>query len=229
MTNHVQFLVADDPASISNTMKVVGSQYACYVNRVYHRTGTLWEGRHRSSLMDADNYPLICQRYVDLNPVRAQVVSHAADYPWSSGGCNALGDSSWVSPHRVFLLLAREAKQCCATDLALNPETIQIIRTATHFSQPIGAEAFRQGIEQRFGLRRGYSSHGWSPAVANAAWLKLNPSVPFSSRPFPRYTCDAVPPRCYGAAARTIPTRRRMNPWLTCRWKTRTSLRGRPS
>ena len=44
MTNHVQFLVADDPASISNTMKVVGSQYACYVNRVYRRTGTLWEG-----------------------------------------------------------------------------------------------------------------------------------------------------------------------------------------
>ena len=136
MTNHVHFLVtAEDPASISNTMKVVGSQYTCYVNRLYRRTGTLWEGRHRSSLVDADNYRLICQRYIELNPVRAQMVSHAADYPWSSYGCNALGDSSWVSPHRVFLLLAREAKQCCAAyralcDLALNPETIQIIRTA---------------------------------------------------------------------------------------------------
>ena len=123
--------------------------------------------------MDADNYLLICQRYIELNPVRAQMVSHAADYPWSSYGCNALGDSFWVSPYRVFLLLAREAKQCCAAylalcDLAFNQETIQIIRTATHFSQPVGAEAFRQGIAQRFGLRRGYSSPGRPPAVANA-------------------------------------------------------------
>ncbi|MSR15468.1 MAG: transposase [Gammaproteobacteria bacterium] len=73
MTNHIHFLASSPtPNAISDTMRTVGSQYAYYINSKYDRTGTLWEGRHRSSLVDADNYLLICQRYIELNPVRAK-------------------------------------------------------------------------------------------------------------------------------------------------------------
>lgn len=173
MTNHIHFLVtAHEPEAISNTMKSVGSRYAYYVNREYHRTGTLWEGRHRSSLVDADNYLLACQRYIELNPVRAHLVDRPDKYTWSSYGSNALGKESWISPHPVYLELARDAAQRRDTyramfDDTLSEDSLRLIRTAAHFSQPIGDECFRRGIEQRFGLRPGYVSRG-RPRVAGA-------------------------------------------------------------
>jgi putative transposase len=76
MTNHIHFLVTPTTdTSISNTMKVVGSRYAQYINKKYGRTGTLWEGRHRSSLVQSEKYFLVCCRYIELNPVRAGMVS----------------------------------------------------------------------------------------------------------------------------------------------------------
>jgi putative transposase len=75
MTNHVHFLATpEDGAAISNTMKFVGSRYAQYVNKKYHRTGTLWEGRHRSSLVQTERYLLTCMRCIELNPVRTRMV-----------------------------------------------------------------------------------------------------------------------------------------------------------
>jgi putative transposase len=72
MTNHIHFLVTpQNEESVSDAMKVVGSRYAQYINLKYKRTGTLWEGRHRSSLVQTDTYLLTCYRYIELNPVRA--------------------------------------------------------------------------------------------------------------------------------------------------------------
>ncbi len=71
MTNHIHFLATPEfDDSISQTMKMIGSRYAQYINKTYRRTGTLWEGRHRSSLVQSDRYLLVCQRYIELNPVR---------------------------------------------------------------------------------------------------------------------------------------------------------------
>lgn len=90
MTNHVHFLATpDDENAISRTMKVVGSRYAQYVNKKYRRTGTLWEGRHRSSLVQSERYLLTCMRYIECNPVRAQMVTRPEEYRWSSYGTNA--------------------------------------------------------------------------------------------------------------------------------------------
>ena len=76
MTNHIHFLVTPDTSeAISNTMKVVGSRYAYYLYKQLNRTGTLWEGRHKASLIQSERYLLTCYRYVELNPVRAQMVS----------------------------------------------------------------------------------------------------------------------------------------------------------
>ena len=85
MTNHIHFLATPAYAdSLSNTLKVVGSRYAQHFNKRYRRTGTLWEGRHRSSLVQTEKYSLICCRYIELNPVRAGMVRHPAEYKWSS-------------------------------------------------------------------------------------------------------------------------------------------------
>jgi putative transposase len=81
MTNHVHLLVsADAQDAVAQLMKCVGQRYTQYVNRVYGRTGSLWEGRFRSCLTDSDAYVLTCMRYIELNPVRAGMVDHPGDY-----------------------------------------------------------------------------------------------------------------------------------------------------
>jgi len=72
-------------------MKALGQRYVQYVNHTYQRSGTLWEGRFRSCLTQEDAYLLTCQRYIELNPVRTDMVSHPADYRWPSYRANAQG------------------------------------------------------------------------------------------------------------------------------------------
>jgi len=77
MTNHVHLLMAPRTAEgISRVMQSIGRKYVQYINVGYKRSGTLWEGRHKSSLVDTDNYLLRCYRYIEMNPVRAGMVKH---------------------------------------------------------------------------------------------------------------------------------------------------------
>src|SRR5271165_6570053 len=85
MTNHVHLLLTPATASgCGALMKHLGQRYAQHVNRTYRRSGTLWEGRFRSCLTQSEHYLLACQRYVELNPVRAGMVRDPGDYAWSS-------------------------------------------------------------------------------------------------------------------------------------------------
>lgn len=81
---------------------MVGSRYAQYMNKAYKRTGTLWEGRHRGSLVQSDRYFLITMRYIKLNPERANMVKRPEEYRWSSYGVNAWADVSWLSAHDEY-------------------------------------------------------------------------------------------------------------------------------
>src|ERR1017187_9011678 len=90
MTNHVHLLVTPETeSSLSKTMQSIGRRYVQYFNHVYGRTGTLWEGRYKSTLIDSERYLLTCMRYIELNPVRAEMLAHPGDYPWSSYRANA--------------------------------------------------------------------------------------------------------------------------------------------
>ena len=90
MTNHIHFLVTPENSdSISRAMSVIGSRYAYYFNKTYKRTGTIWEGRHKSSLIQSDRYFLTCCRYIELNPVVAGMVNKPEEYKWSSYLANA--------------------------------------------------------------------------------------------------------------------------------------------
>jgi putative transposase len=166
MTNHVHFLATpNNPSALSNTMKVAGSRYAQYINKKYRRTGTLWEGRHRASLVQSDRYLLTCMRYIELNPVRAQMVARPEEYCWSSYGINAWGDRGWLQYHEEYLRLgpSPEARGHAYRELfraQLSEEDLHLIRKATHYCQPVGSDHFRQQIEQKYGIKLGYMERG---------------------------------------------------------------------
>ncbi|AEG91890.1 transposase [Ramlibacter tataouinensis] len=107
MDNHFHLLASPASAeAIPRWMQAVGRQYVRYYNQRMGRTGTLWEGRYRSNLIQAERYLLACMVYLDLNPVRAGLVAQAADYPWSSHAHYVgLRHDSLVTPHPLYWAL----------------------------------------------------------------------------------------------------------------------------
>jgi putative transposase len=97
MTDHVHLLLTPEQAtSVPRLIVSVGRRHFQYINHTYGRTGTLWDSRHKSSLVQVETYLLLCQRYIELNPVRAGMVCDPADYPWSSYRANALGQANAI-------------------------------------------------------------------------------------------------------------------------------------
>ena len=123
------------------------------MNRVYRRTGTLWEGRYRAAPIESGTHLLSCYRYIELNPVRARMVVAAGDYPWSSHRANANGvEDPLVTPHALYLALgddgeARRAAYRETFPQGLEPSTLEMIRKATHGGWAIGSEHFKAQIE----------------------------------------------------------------------------------
>jgi putative transposase len=92
MTNHFHLMITAGGAdSIQRFMQSLGRRYVSHVNRKYRRTGTLWEARYKSTILDSESYVLTCHRYVESNPVRDDLVSRPEDYPWLSYRYKALG------------------------------------------------------------------------------------------------------------------------------------------
>ena len=117
MTNHVHLLMTPETEQgVSQMMQSLGRYYVRYINQTYERTGTLWEGRYKSTLVDSDNYFLTVSRYIELNPVRAGMVAHPAEYPWSSYQCNALGKPiELITPHFLYQGPAKNRKDQAKT------------------------------------------------------------------------------------------------------------------
>ena len=97
--------------SISKVFQLVGRKYVQYFNYTYRRSGTLWEGCYRATIVDSEQYLVKLMRYIELNPVRASVVEHPADYRWSSYNCNAQAkfglNDNWLVPHGEYLRLGQ--------------------------------------------------------------------------------------------------------------------------
>jgi len=117
MTNHVHLLVTPStPDACALLMKKLGQCYVQYVNHNLGRTGTLWEGRFRSCMVNSDNYVLACYRYIELDPVRAGMVSAPCEYRWSSYRVNAAGEiNGLITAHSAYAALSGNAALgCCA-------------------------------------------------------------------------------------------------------------------
>lgn len=161
MTNHVHLLLT--PATeegCAALMKQVGQQHAQYVNRTYRRSGTLWEGRFRSAPVQAEDYLLACQRYIELNPVRARMVARPGDYRWSSFGVHGEGRAGDLPlrPHALYLALgadaaARQAAWRALAEEALDPALIEEIRNATNGGYALGNAVFTAQIAAALGRR----------------------------------------------------------------------------
>ena len=166
MTNHVHLLLSPETKEgVSLVMQSIGRRYVQYVNKTYRRSGTLWESRHKASLVQAEQYLLACYRYIELNPVRAGMVKHPADYPWSSYRCHGYGEvDSLISHHPLYLALGKgEDRLFAYRELFLSdlePTQVQAIRRAVSFSMPLGNERFQVQIEQALGRRIDQSVRG---------------------------------------------------------------------
>lgn len=167
MANHVHLLVTPSTRnSPSLFMKRIGERYVPYINRSWRRTGTLWEGRFRSCLVASDSYVLACQRYIELNPVRAHMVAHPADYRWSSYRHNAgLDVVDGVTLHNAVRMLgndhaARITNYRALFDDALATSTVDSIRKATNQGLLLGNAGSRQQIEQTLGRRLEHGKAG---------------------------------------------------------------------
>ena len=158
MTNHVHLLVTPQASgAIGRMMQCLGRHYVTYVNRTYRRTGTLWEGRYKSCLVDGDRYVLACHRYIELNPVRAAMVAAPDQYPWSSHLANAHGhDDPRLSLHPVLASLAstREVRQRyyqALFDEVLDEAQMQEIRNYLQQQRALGSTRFQADIEAQLG------------------------------------------------------------------------------
>ena len=174
MTNHVHLLLTPGrPDGASLLMKHLGQRYVQYVNRVYDRSGTLWEGRFRSSIVQVETYLLRCQRYIELNPVRASIVDAPGAYPWSSFGANALGHRGHlITPHPIFLALGPDEVNRRAAYLELfrgEPEPMELeeIRTSANAGYALGNERFRKEMAVALGRRAGPGKPGRPSEVSN--------------------------------------------------------------
>jgi putative transposase len=160
MTNHVHLLLTprDDDAP-SRMMQRLGQRYVKAVNRAYGRTGTLWEGRFRSTVATDEAYVLACYRYIEMNPVRARMVATPAAYSWSSHRMNASGaPGGMLVAHERYLALGADGAARARTYRALFQEAtadeeLAAIRTATNGNYVLGSERFRAQIEAMLGRR----------------------------------------------------------------------------
>jgi putative transposase len=156
MTNHVHLLCTPHMSnSISLMMQSLGKQYVRYFNGCYERSGTLWEGSYKSCLVQAKDYLLQLYRYIELNPVRANMIEDPADYHWSSYQSNGLGKDT---PHPIYMALHSNAIKRQAVYRTLFTSHVEgkllaDIRVNSNKGMAIGNEQFKQAIEALTGRK----------------------------------------------------------------------------
>ncbi|MCJ8312680.1 MAG: transposase [Saccharospirillaceae bacterium] len=160
MPNHVHMLLTPKlESAISKFMQALGRYYVQYINRTYGRSGTLWEGRYRATVVGTDAYFLQVSRYIELNPVRSKIVLKPSDYPWSSYQHNAMDNHiDMIIAHHSYLSLGkntgdRKFTYCHFVNLTMPTSIVNLIRNSTNKSWAIGDEAFITQIEQQLSRR----------------------------------------------------------------------------
>ena len=167
MSNHVHLLLTPEEGdSVSRLIQSLGRYYVRYVNQTYGRSGTLWEGRYKSTLVDSDNYFLTVSRYIELNPVRANMVEHPVEYPWSSYQRNAMGKPiELLAPHDCYQSLGKDDKKRqeiykSLFDQEIPDYTLKEIRDAINKAWVLGDDRFKKQIEKQTGRRASPMARG---------------------------------------------------------------------
>lgn len=160
MTNHVHLLMTPHGTNaIAKVIQSLGRRYVQYINSTYQRSGTLWEGRYKASVIESEPYLLMCSRYVELNPVRSGMVADPADYPWSSYHCHALGKADpLITDHAAYLALGSTSEERHQAYRGLFrdqlvPAGLQEIRESLNQCRVLGSERFKDEIEAALSRR----------------------------------------------------------------------------
>jgi len=160
MENHVHILATPQAQdSISRMMQEVSRHYVRHFNETYRRTGTLWEGRFKSCVVEPRSYLLSCQRYIELNPVRANIVDDPSDYPWSSYRSNCIEKiSRLLTPHEIYLNLGKSDRERILEYRSLfavhiDEALLKDIRASVNKGLALGSEQFKNEIEKLTGRR----------------------------------------------------------------------------
>ena len=156
MSNHLHLLLTPlQNDSLPKMMQAVGRSYVLYFNKRHGRSGTLWEGRYRSTLIQTERYLLACMAYIDLNPVRASMVVQAADYLWSSHG-HYIGrqNEAWLSPHPLYWEMgntpfAREAAYAAMVQSGIGQKQQQALTSSALSGWALGEDAFVEGLQKQ--------------------------------------------------------------------------------
>ncbi len=154
MTNHVHLLATpESPYGITHMMQDLGRKFVRYMNDRYHRSGSLWEGRFKASLVDSEAYLLTCMRYIEMNPVRTAMVLHPGEYRWSSYSTNGAGHATRVvGYHPLYLALGETParRQNAYRELFrdyLDNEALHAVREALNQELVLGRDDFKSTIE----------------------------------------------------------------------------------
>ena len=160
MPNHLHLLVSPSDASgLGRMMQWIGRHYVPYFNHKYQRMGTLWQGRYKATVIDSEQYFMMCSRYIELNPVRAGIASDPADYPWSSYRHHVgIKPDAWITDHALYWALGntpfdREAAYRALVDLGLSEQEIATLSQATLKGWALGSEKFKARLERQANRR----------------------------------------------------------------------------
>ena len=156
MPNHLHLLATpSDATGLAQAMQRVGRYYVPWFNQKYQRTGSLFQGRFKTSLIDSERYFMVCSRYIELNPVRAELASTPLDYPWSSYAHHAgARPDPLVTEHALYWALGntpfqREAAYTQMAGLSLSKAELDSINKAVLKGWPLGSDAFKADLQQR--------------------------------------------------------------------------------
>jgi putative transposase len=160
MPNHLHLLASpSEQQSLASLMQKVGRLYVPWFNKKYARTGGLFEGRFRTSLVDTERYFMVCSRYIELNPVRAHVVSDPGDYAWSSYSHHAgIRQDPLVSDHPLYWSLGntpfqREASYMDMVRQGISDEEVAQISLAVNKGWPLADYSFKLDLERKTARR----------------------------------------------------------------------------
>ncbi|MFL0796418.1 MAG: transposase [Cellvibrionaceae bacterium] len=167
MTNHIHLLITPlDGDSVSRFMQFIGRRYVPYINHKYGRSGSIWEGRYKASLVQAEEYFLTVMRYIELNPVRAGMVASPGHYRWSSF-CHNIGvrDIGFIDFHEAYEQLGRTKEARCRAygelfSVHIDGASMRCISEAWQSGTPLGNEYFKDKIEKQLSKKVGQARRG---------------------------------------------------------------------
>lgn len=174
MGNHFHLLATPQTDSgLPQMMQAIGRRYVRYFNDTQRRSGTLWEGRYKSTLIQAERYLLACMVYIDLNPVRVGVVAQARDYPWSSHSHYiGLGTDKLITPHPLYWALgntpfAREAAYADLVNAGVSASQQEVLTRSTLHGWALGEASFVSDLQKRTIRRLSKAAAGRPPLPGN--------------------------------------------------------------